>query len=98
MAPTCPARQTAGRESPQDWLGILDIDLATFCDMWSRKQPELMSFDHINFLESEGPATSWLPTTPTLHPYRTACVPCKINYLIWWAFQLAIHGIDYLVK
>ena len=27
-----------------------------------------MSFDHINFLESESPATLWLPNTTTLHP------------------------------
>ena len=26
----CPARQTDGRESPQDWLVRLDIDVATF--------------------------------------------------------------------
>ena len=50
MAPTCPTRQTAGRESLQDWLVRLGIDVATFCDMWSRKQPELMLFGHINFL------------------------------------------------
>ena len=31
MAPTFPARQTAGSESPQDWLVRLGIDVATFC-------------------------------------------------------------------
>ena len=30
MAPTCPARQRNSRESPQDWLVRLDIDVATF--------------------------------------------------------------------
>ena len=30
MASACPARQTDGRESPQDWLVRLGIDLATF--------------------------------------------------------------------
>ena len=30
MAPTCPARQTAGRESLQDWLVRLGMDVATF--------------------------------------------------------------------
>ena len=30
MASTCPARQTDGRESPQDWLVRLGIDVATF--------------------------------------------------------------------
>ena len=35
MAPTYPARQTASRESPQDWMVRLGIDVATFCDMWS---------------------------------------------------------------
>ena len=31
------------------------------------------------FFVQEGPATSWLPTTHTLHPYRTAW---GINYLV----------------
>ena len=35
VAPTCLARQTAGRESPQDWLVRLGIDVATFCDVWN---------------------------------------------------------------
>ena len=30
MAPSCPARQTDGREMPQDWLVRLGIDIATF--------------------------------------------------------------------
>ena len=30
MAPTCRARQTAGRKSLQDWLVRLGIDVATF--------------------------------------------------------------------
>ena len=30
MAPTCPARQTDGRESLQDWPVRLGIDVATF--------------------------------------------------------------------
>ena len=78
MAPTLLARATAGRKSPQDWLVRLGIDVATFCDMWSRKQPELMSLGHINFLESEGPAILWAQP-PTFHPYRTAC---GIDYLV----------------
>ena len=59
-----PARQTAGKESPQDWLVWLGIDVTTFCDMWSWKKPGLMSFGCINLLALEGPATSLLPTTP----------------------------------
>ena len=35
MASACPARQTDGRESPQDWLVRLGIDVATFWDVWS---------------------------------------------------------------
>ena len=35
VAPTCLARQTDGRESLQDWLVRLGIDVATFCYMWS---------------------------------------------------------------
>ena len=38
--------------------------LATFCDMWSSKQPELMPFGHINCFELEIPTTPRLPTTP----------------------------------
>ena len=35
IAPTCPAWQTAGRESLQDWLVRLGMNVAKFCDMWS---------------------------------------------------------------
>ena len=66
MASACPARQTDGRESPQDWLVRLGIDVATFWDVWSWKQPELKLFGHKKVFVSEVPATSWLPTTP--HP------------------------------
>ena len=46
MAPTCPARQTAVRESLQDWLVRLSIDVAIFCarldvvawDFWGRNR------------------------------------------------------------
>ena len=39
-------------------------------------------------------ATSWLPTTPTLHPYKSACgiSYARKNYLKWQAIQLAIHS------
>ena len=47
--PNLPARQTDGRESPQDWLVRLGIDLATFWDVWSWKQPELKPFGHKEF-------------------------------------------------
>ena len=47
-------------------------------------------------------ATSWLPNTPTLNPYRSSCgigVASK-NHLKWQAIQLVIHStlgpwIDY---
>ena len=35
MASALPARQTDGRESPQDWLVRLGINVATFLDVWS---------------------------------------------------------------
>ena len=38
------------------------MDLATFCDVWSLKQPELMPFGHISFLVGT-PTTPCLPTT-----------------------------------
>ena len=36
--------QTTSRKSPHNWLVILGMDLASFCDMWSLKQPKLMLF------------------------------------------------------
>ena len=44
MAPTFLAKETADRESPQDWLVRLGIDVATFCDMWTSKRPQLRLF------------------------------------------------------
>ena len=92
MAPTCPARQTASRESPQDWLVRLGIDVATFCDMWSRKQPELMPFGH-NFLIGRSChfVASHYPHPPPLYDCLWYQLPCEINYLKWWAFQLAFY-------
>ena len=78
MAPTCLARQIASRESPQEWLVRLGINVATFCDMWSRKQPALMPFGHIIFLNWKVLPLRGSPP-PTLHPYRTAC---GIDYLV----------------
>ena len=56
MAPTYVAKQTASRESPPDWLVRLNIDVATFCDMWDRKQPEFMPVGCTRIFESELPA------------------------------------------
>ena len=69
---TCLASQTAGKESPQDWLVRLDIDVATFCNMQTSKQPKL-SHLAINFFESEPTTTLWLPTALHLPPHRGAC-------------------------
>ena len=45
------------------WMLVrLGMDLATFCDVWSLKQPELMPFGHISFLVGT-PTTPCLPTT-----------------------------------
>ena len=54
MATTCLASQTAGRESPQDWLVRLDIDVATFCNMRTSKQPKL-SHLAVNFFLNQNP-------------------------------------------
>ena len=61
-----PSQADNCRESPHDWLVRLGINVATFCDMLSWKQPELKPFGHKTVFVSEVPATSWLPTTP--HP------------------------------
>ena len=34
MAPSSFGKQTAGCESPHDWLMSLAMDLAALCDMW----------------------------------------------------------------
>ena len=34
MAPSSLGKQTAGCESPHDWLMSLAMDLAALCDMW----------------------------------------------------------------
>ena len=34
LAPSCLDQQTAGRESPHNWLVRLGMNLATFCNMW----------------------------------------------------------------
>ena len=55
MAPTCPVKQTAGRESAQDRLVRMGIDVATFV-IWELKKPELTPFSHIKFLNRKFPA------------------------------------------
>ena len=79
MAPTCPARQTDGKESLQDWLVTLGIDVATFWDVWSWKQPDLKPFGHKKVLYRKSPPLHGYPPPPTLHPYRNAC---GIGYLV----------------
>ena len=53
------------RESQHDWPVRLGMDLASFFDMWSLKQPVLMPLGHIIILWAGTPATSWLPISPT---------------------------------
>ena len=72
-----PGQADRGQGITTDWLVRLGINVATFCDMWSWKQPELKPFGHKKVFIPELPATSWLPTT--LHPYRSAC---GIDYLV----------------
>ena len=80
MVPTCLTKQIASRESLQDRLVRLGVDVATFCDMWGLKQPELMPSGNIKIFEFEDPAISWLPTSSYPSPfYRTAC---GIDYLV----------------
>ena len=93
MAPTCLARQAAGRESLQDWLVRLGIDVRSYILWYVELKTAWIEAIWPSFFVSEGPATLWLLTT--LHLYKTACgidyVPCEINYLKWRAFQLIIH-------
>ena len=42
------------------WLLRLAKDLATFCDMWILKQPELMSFWHNIFSQNYPPLCDYL--------------------------------------
>ena len=70
-------KQTANWKSSHDWIVTLDIDLATFCDMWSSKEPQLTS-------------TLPPPSTP-IDALVVLSKPAKI-YLKWWAIQLAINS------
>ena len=47
--PVWTSKQTAGCKLPHDWLVTLAIDLATFCDMWSSKEPQLTPFGSVQF-------------------------------------------------
>ena len=50
MAPTCLAKQTANRESPQDWLVRMGIDATTSYNMWTSKQPQLAVKNILNLI------------------------------------------------
>ena len=90
-------KQTAGCNSPHDWLMSLAMDSTALCDMWRWKWHKWMPFGWFWWRRSLCmPATSWLPTHPSpSHPVGVLLVlatPVK-NYLKWREIQLAIHPV-----
>ena len=69
------------------------MDLATFWNIWSLKQLDLIYHLGIKIFELEEPTTSSLPMTPICMR-----LPCKTNYLKWQAIQVTIHyGVDPMI-
>ena len=89
------SRHTAGTESPHNWLARLGTNLATFCDIWSSKVLTDTIWGFYFFLVD--PATSWLPTTSTLHPYTVLVV--LISYLVKnYLCKKAVNSTSYALK
>ena len=65
----CLGKQTASKESLQDWLVKLGFDVA-ICE---HKTAWIDAIEPYNFFELELPISSWLPTITTHYPYRDAC-------------------------
>ena len=95
IAPSPLDKQTAGCDSPHDWLMSLAMHLAALCDIQTWKWHQWMLF---GCFQSRSSLYSplWLPTcSPTSYPEGVLVVlamPVK-NYLKWSAIQLAIHSI-----
>ena len=74
------------------------MDLAALYDSYSYVELKMAAIDTIWLilvLMEDLPATLWLPTTPTFHPFT---IVCGIGYtsknrLKCLAIQLAIHSI-----
>ena len=86
MAPSSFGKQTAGCESPHDWLMSLALDLAALCDMWSENGTNGSHFPVLS--EDVAFARHFMAThpPPTLPPCRSATgigYASKKNYLKW---------------
>ena len=81
MAPSSSDKQTAGCESPHNWLMSLALDLAALCDSENGTNGNHFPVfnEHVSF------APHVVATRPP-PPYRSASgIGYAIkNYLIWW--------------
>ena len=74
-----PGQADSHRESPQDWLVRLAVDIATFCDMWSWKQLEVMPFGHRIFWIRKSCHFVAPHHPPTHHHYRLLVVSTTLR-------------------
>ena len=65
-------KQTAGCNSPHDWMMSLSMDLTALCDMWRWKWHQWMPFGWFWWRRSLCPPLCGFPSTPTLPPCRSA--------------------------
>ena len=72
-------KQTAGCNSPHDWLVSSAMDLAALCDMWRGKWPPMDAIWLVLVKTEPLPATSWLPAHP-VGVLLVLAMPVK-NYL-----------------
>ena len=92
MPPSPLDKQTAGCKSPHDWLVRLAIDLATLiCVICGAKNGAIWLF---SALPSLCLPLYGFPPAPPANPIEVLVVLAMpvLNYLKWWAIQLAIDS------
>ena len=87
MAPSSFGKQTAGCESPHDWLMSLAMDLAALCD--TRGGENVTNGSHFPVL-SEDVAFACTHPPPPCRSATGIGYACK-KYLKWQEIQLAIQ-------
>ena len=85
--------QTAGYNSPHDWLMSLAMDLAALCDTWIYKWHQWMPFSCFQHGHSLCPPLHGSPHFPTLHPYRRNA--CSIGYASKNYLTMADNSANY---
>ena len=89
MAPSPLDKQTAGCNSPHDWLMRLAMDLAALCDIWMSKWHQWTPSSCFQCCCS----LKRLPTHPHHIGVLGVLATAVKSYLKWWAIQLATHSI-----